>query len=232
MVDRQRKKVWDQQWKNRKPEEWHGLTHQRHREALYELLEPDEDIEQLISGHFGPDPRPQLEGIQSSPLDPQSGIAVATQKRLIFVAKGVFSKATDQIPFSNMKAISYIFAPTTSDQMVSALFTANSNTLFHGLGPLTARCKIEEHGRRNMLLVNIRPRETVKTFVEYGRSKMCETSPHVSIPEDQDTNTPTFTYDPLGDIGEQLNRLRDLYDQGHVTNEEMFAIMDEMEHGR
>ena len=83
-----------------------------------------------------------------------------------------------------------------------------------------------------MLLVNIRPRETIKPFVEYSQSKMLGINPHVSISEDQDTSTPTFSYDPLGDIGEQLARLKDLYDQGHITNEEMFTIMDEMEHRR
>ena len=35
-------------------------THQRHREALYNILELDKDIEQLINCHFGPDPQPQL----------------------------------------------------------------------------------------------------------------------------------------------------------------------------
>ena len=232
MVDRRRKKIWDQQWKKRKPDEWHGLTHQRHREALYEVLGLDEDIEQLISGHFGPDPRPQLEGIQSSPLNPQSGIAVATQNRLIFVAKGMFSKAIDEVPFSNMTAISYRFAPTTPGDILPALITADINTLAHSFGPLTARCKIEEHGRRNMLLVNIKPRETVQPLVEYARSRIRELNPDAPIPEDQEMERPTFTYDPLGDMKEQFERLQTLWRQGHITNEEMWAKMDEMEHRR
>ena len=232
MVDRKGKKELDKQWNKRKPEEWHGLTHQRHREALYEILEPDEDIEQLISGHFGPDPRPQLEGIQSSPLDPQSGIAVATQNRLIFAAKGMFSKAIDEVPYSNMMAISYRFAPTTGDQIVSSLATGNINSLMHGLGPLTARCKVEEHSRRNMLLVNIMPREGVKPFVEYAQSSMRELNSDAPIPENQDIERPSFTYDPLGDTAEQLERLKTLYDQGHITSKEMWAYLDQMNRQR
>ena len=183
MVDRQRKKVLDKQWKQRKPKEWHGSTHERHREVLYELLEADEDIEQLIGCHFGPDPLPQKEGIESSPMDPQNGIAVATQSRIVCVAKGVFSKVTDEIPYSNMKAISSRFAPTTGGQVVSSLITGNVESLLHSVGPLTGRCKIEEHGRRNILLVNIMPRETVEPFVKYARGQMYEFQPVIPVPE-------------------------------------------------
>ena len=66
-----------------------------------------------------------------SPLNPQSGIAVATQNRLIFAAKGMFSKAIDEVPFSNMTAISYRFAPTTAGDILPALITANINDLAH-----------------------------------------------------------------------------------------------------
>ena len=232
MLDRQRKKVLDKQWNKRKPDAWNSLTHQRHREALYEILEPDEDIEQLISCHFGPDPQPQLEGIQSSPLNPQSGIAVATQNRLIFAAKGMFSKATDEVPFSNMMAISYRFAPTTAGDILPALITANINDLAHSFGPLTARCKIEKLGRRNMLLVNIKPRETVQPFVEYAQRRMRELNPDAPVPENQDVEPPTFTYDPLGDVKEQFERLQTLWRQGHISDEEMSAKLDEMQRRR
>ena len=195
-------------------------------------MEPDEDIEQLISGHFGPDPRPQMAGIQSSPLNPQSGIAVATQNRLIFAAKGMFSKATDEVHFSNMTAISYRFAPTTAGDILPALITANINDLAHSFGPLTARCKFEEHGRRNILLVNIKPREMVQPFVEYAQRRMHELNPDAPVPESQDMEPPTFIYDPLGDIGEQFERLQTLWDQGHISDEEMLAKMDEMERRR
>ena len=83
-----------------------------------------------------------------------------------------------------------------------------------------------------MLLVNIKPRETVEPFVEYARSRMRELNPDAPIPEDQGMENRTFTYDPLGDSGEQLEQLKALYDQGHITNEEMWAKMDEMEHCR
>ena len=165
-------------------------------------------------------------------MDPQSGIAVATQNRIIFVAKGMFAKAIDDVPFSNMKAISYRSPPTAGGEMASALLTANFDALAHDFRPLTARCKIEERSRRNMLLVNIKPRETVEPFVEYARSRMRELNPDAPIPEDQGMENRTFTYDPLGDSGEQLEQLKALYDQGHITNEEMWAKMDEMEHCR
>ena len=223
MVDRKRKKVLDQQWKKLKPEEWHGATHQRHREVLYEILGPFEDIEQLLAGHFGPDPQPQSEGIEVSPMDPQSGIAVATQSRVIFVAKGVFSKVIDEIPYSNIKAVSYRFAPTTGDQVVSSIVTGNINSLVHSIGPSTGRCKIEEHGRRNMLLVNIMPRETVKPFVQHIRSKV----PALRHTEEPSPETITFEFDPSEDKETQLKKLQNMWEQGHITDAEMKAKFDE-----
>ena len=133
MVDRNRKKIWDQQWKNRKPKEWHSLMHQRLREVLFGLLGPDEDIEQLISCHFGSDPHPLSGGIPSSPVSAQLGIAVATQNRIICVAKGIFSKVTRTIDYSNVKTISHHFAPTTGEQVMASLVTGNFNSLMHSL---------------------------------------------------------------------------------------------------
>ena len=175
MVDCKRKKIWDQQWKNRKPKEWHSLMHQRHREVL---LGPDEDIEQLISCHFGSDPHPLSGGIPSSPVPAQLSIAVATQNRIICVAKGIFSKVTRTIDYRNVKTISHHFAPTTGEQVMASLVTGNFNSLMHSLGPLTGRCRIEEYGvgkfSRKTVLVNIMPRETAEPFVEYVQSRVRE----------------------------------------------------------
>ena len=44
--------------------------------------------------------------------------------------------------------------------------------------------------------------------------------------------SPIFSYDPLADIGEQLDRLKSLWEQGHITGEEMWAKLDEMNHRR
>ena len=232
MVDRERKKIWDQQWKKRKPKDWDGMTHQRHREVLYGLLGPDEDIEQLVSGHFGPDPEPEQNDIQVAPLDPQTGIAVATQDRVIFVAKGMFAEAMDEIAYGNIKAISYRLGPMTGDQLIPSLITGNFENLLHSIGPSTGRCRIEEHGRRNMLLVNIKPKETVQPFVEHVQFRIRELNPDAPVPESQDMEPPTFVYDPLGDMKEQSERLHTLWQHGHISQEEMLAKLHEMDHRR
>ena len=89
----QRKMAVNKQWNKQKPDDWHGSTHHKHREVLYDLLKLDENIEKMVAGHFEPDPEPQDKKMESPMMNPQTGIAVATQDRIIFVAKGIFSKA-------------------------------------------------------------------------------------------------------------------------------------------
>ena len=130
-------------------------------------------------------------------MDPQSGIAVATQNRIIFVAKGMFAKAIDDVPFSNMKAISYRSAPTAGGEMASALLTANFDALAHDFRPLTARCKIEEHSRKNMLLVNIKPRETV----EQAAAMMEETIDNVgAVPREVSADAGYYSAKAVGEL--------------------------------
>ena len=163
MVDHKRKKIWDQQWKKRKPDEWHGLTHQRHRETLYKLLEPDEDIEYLIGCHFG------------THLS-HAGIAAATQRRVICVAKGMASKVTDAIFHRDIGSISYRFAPVTGREFMHGLIGANPRILLAGFGG-TGRCTIKCVRFKTLELVNIMPEETVKPFVHHIRSRMEEFHP-------------------------------------------------------
>ena len=236
MADFMRKMAVNKQWNKQKPDDWHGSTHHKHREVLYDLLKLDESIEKMVAGHFGPDPEPQDKKMESPMMNPQTGIAVATQDRIIFVAKGIFSKATDEVLYSNIKAVSYRFAGTTGDAMLTAFVTADPATIFHGLGPMTGRCRIEEYGRRNMLLVNIRPRETVKPFVEYIRSRVRVLQPITETEQVAEepalVENVTFEYDPLGDTGEQLKRLKSLWEQGHITDNEMLANFKEMDSRR
>ena len=79
------------------------------------------------------------------------------------------------------------------------------------------------------MLVNIVPRETVQPFVEYVRCRIREFRSD-SVPEEMERET--FTYDPLGDMGEQVSRLRDLWERGHITDAEMGAYLRQIESQR
>ena len=79
------------------------------------------------------------------------------------------------------------------------------------------------------MLVNIVPRETVQPFVEYVRGRIREFRPD-AVPEEMERKT--FTYDPLGDMGEQVSRLRDLWERGHITDAEMGAYLRQIESQR
>ena len=82
------------------------------------------------------------------------------------------------------------------------------------------------------MLVNIMPRETVTPFAEYVRSKISEQATHVSVSNAQDTNPSIFMYDPLRDMGEQLERLKALWEQGQITNDELHTIIKEINRRR
>ena len=83
------------------------------------------------------------------------------------------------------------------------------------------------------MLVNIVPRETVQPFVEYVRGRIREFRSD-SVPEEMERETleRETTYDPLGDMGEQVSRLRDLWERGHITDAEMGAYLRQIESQR
>ena len=86
-----------------------------------------------------------------------------------------------------------------------------------------------------MLLVNVMPRETLKPFVEYIQSRVRELQPMTTaeqVAEEPALESLIFEYDPLGDMGEQLKRLKSLWEQGHITDDEMWAKLDEMDSRR
>ena len=85
---------------------WGSKDHQGEREMLFGILDDGERIESLIGGLFGPDLSNAGNIGQNQSL--HSGIVVATDRRLLFVDKGVFgSKEVAEMPYPSIETLSY-----------------------------------------------------------------------------------------------------------------------------
>ena len=75
---------------------------------LYDLLEGDEHLEALVGGMFGPDM--QATGgvtkiFRGGAL--HKGVGVATNRRAIFLDKGILSTEVAEMPYASIESISY-----------------------------------------------------------------------------------------------------------------------------
>ena len=132
-----------QQWLNRKPAHWGNGLHTGERKMLAETIGDDEDIECLIGGSFGPDlgHASWKDGVNTL----HSGIGVATNKRVLFLDKGLFlSKEVAELPYKSIEAITY-----------------SSGILF-------SEMRITGRGSLSLRIENINKRET-KPFVDCVR---------------------------------------------------------------
>ena len=91
----------DDQW-NRLQPNWDREHKRREREVLYDLLEDDESIVQIVDGRFdlGLDP------IQDVLWGALSGIVVATDRRVIVIHKGLLGAPNvAELPYTSMEEV-------------------------------------------------------------------------------------------------------------------------------
>ena len=77
---------------------------------LYCLLEDDEHLEALVGGMFGPDM--QATGgvtkiFKGGAGSLHKGVGVATDRRAIFLDKGILSTEVAEMPYASIESISY-----------------------------------------------------------------------------------------------------------------------------
>ena len=98
--DRVRSRV-DQQWETVKPSSWGRRMHSGERKMLYRLLSNGENIESMVGGTYRAEQ-------DTNRHHKHNGIAVATDKRIIFLDQGVFgSTEVSEIPYRSVEAITY-----------------------------------------------------------------------------------------------------------------------------
>ena len=92
----------DQQWHDLNPK-WGKNEHNGEHAMLYSVIQPDENMECIIGGRFGPDLG------QAKPGDSlHRGIIIATDHRVLMVDKGVFgSTEVAEMAYSSIEAITH-----------------------------------------------------------------------------------------------------------------------------
>lgn len=122
------------------------------------------------------------------------GILVCTNKRLIFINKGVFNLKVEDFPLNNVSSIQYetgmIFGKIT-------IFASGN------------RAEIDQVEKKR-----------TRTFAEYARSKISAGS---SIEQPQSTTQANVAVDSADIMIEKLERLATLKDKGILTEDEFLA---------
>jgi hypothetical protein len=144
---------------------------------LPSILWEDENVERLVQGTYG-----------------GMGILVATNKRLIFVDKGIAKLRVEDFPYDKITSIQYKTGWT--------------------LGEITVFASGNKAEIKNVA------KDQCKLFADSVRARITAASPHASAPGAPITPAPSVSG---GDVVDQLERLAKLKEQGILSEEEFAA---------
>ena len=131
----------DAEWYAAMPKGWGTVSdrgmHSGEREMLHTILGDDESIEALVGGLFRQD---------TERMAKHTGVAVATNKRVVFVDKGMFgSTETMELPYRSIEGV-----------------TSSTGMVFAGI-------QITGRGAASYRIENVKPKDAVRTFSEVVR---------------------------------------------------------------
>ncbi len=124
---------------------WSKGTHKGERKMLIDLLDDGEQVGSMVGGMFGPDLGDAGKLGKNGSL--HKGIVVATQSRVLFVDKGIFSTEVAVMPYDSIETI------------------ANSS------GLIKAGVKLTGRGTASYQIQMVKKTE-VKPFVDYVRAQV------------------------------------------------------------
>lgn len=131
----------DQQWNDLKPASW-GNRHSGEREMLHSIVDESETLEVLVGGTYRAEQ-------DTNRLHRHQGVAVATNKRVLFVDKGVLgSSEVSEMPYRSIEAITY------------------------STGIMAAGIQITGRGIASFRIEDIIDKEAVKPFVDCVRGHL------------------------------------------------------------
>ena len=181
----------DSQWYAVMPKGWGTWGDERmhggERRMLYDILDQDEDIKALVGGTYRAEQDTQR-------LQRHSGVAVATDKRVIFLDKGVLgSKEVSEMPYRNIEGIT------------------------HSTGMMFGGVQITGLGMAGWRIEDVRPKESAKLFADCVRSHIeirhAAELPAATPPSAQKDNATTS-------VADELEKLARLVQEGFLTQEE------------
>jgi hypothetical protein len=158
-----------------------GFLGRREVKQLPAILWEDERVENIIRGFYANG----------------TGILVATNKRLVFVDKGVAKLRVEDFPYDKITSIQYNLG-----------FAGGTLTIF---------------ASGNKADIQHVPKDQCKTFGDFVRARITGASRHASL-DASPVAAPSPAAPPTrGDVIDQLERLTKLRDQGALTEEEFQA---------
>jgi Bacterial PH domain/Short C-terminal domain len=155
---------------------------------LPNVLWDDEKIEKLIIGTYG--------GAAGT------GVLVATNKRLVFVDKGMMNLRVEDFPYDKITSIQY----KTGMMLGELTIFASGNK---------AEIKNVNKGQ-------------CRNFAETVRARITAASEHASYREPASQTAAPQSADAGGDLVSQIERLGRLREQGHLTDEEFQAQKEKL----
>ena len=182
-----RRQEIDDQWSGVAP--FSKTMHSGERKMLYGILDSSESVKSLVGGTFRAD---------TDRLHKHNGVAVATDKRVVFLDKGILgSTEIQEIPYRNVEAITY------------------------STGMFAAGVRITGRGTSSFRIEDIRQKDSVRPFVDCVRSHMDA----VDIPDNpsMDKSQQAVNETPAVSVADEIEKFGQLVEKGMLTQEEFDA---------
>ena len=186
----------DVEWTTLMPKGWGGLggdanMHSGEHKMLYTLLEDDEHLEGLVGGMFGPD----LKGTGglfniAKEGSLHKGVGVATDRRVIFVDKGILATEVAEIPYASIETIAY-----------------STGIVMGGL-------KISGRGTTSLKVEMVSPKGSAKAFADVVRPHL---TAHLNPSNNTQARQQAA---PLSSAIDDLRKLGELLQMDLITREE------------
>ena len=130
----------DRQWLAVAPKKWGNNRHKGERQMLYNIMDDDEEIKALVGGSY----RAEQDTARKSL---HRGVAVATEKRIIFLDKGVFgSTEVSEMPYRSVEGLT------------------------HSTGMVFGGVQVTGLGRAGWRIEDVDPKDSAKLFADSVRA--------------------------------------------------------------
>lgn len=193
---------------------------QGEREMLYDILEREERVESLIEGLFGPDLTNAGNFGQNKSL--HSGVVVATNRRILFVDKGVLgSKEVAEMPYLSIETVSYSEGMSFAGVKITGRGTASyqiQNVHKGMVRPFVNRVREHMTVAPSMQQSPLLAQHETQEEAPNSQPTLAEQLPSA------DRITTSAYDDPNEKLISQLERLSNMLDQGILTPEE-FSVL-------
>ena len=182
-----RRQEIDDQWFDVAP--FSKRMHIGERKMLYDILDSSESVKSLVGGTFRAD---------TNRLHKHNGVAIATDKRVVFLDKGILgSTEVQEMPYRNVEAITY------------------------STGMLMAGVQITGRGISSFRIEDIRQKDSVRPFVDCVRSHVDAVA--ITDNPSMDKSQQAIDWTPAVSVADEIEKFGQLVEKGILTPEEFAA---------